>query len=54
MPLTAIDDFASLGKSDPLFAELHDICSRSNGLWNAEAERALLMHASPICTEETA
>ena len=54
MPLTAIDDFAALGKTDPLFAELHAICSRNNGLWSAEAERTLLMHASPICAEETA
>ncbi len=42
MPLTAIDDFAALGKSDERFARLAEICSRHNGLWNAEAEKYLL------------
>lgn len=42
LPLTAIDDFAQLGKTDPLFAALYDICSRHNGLWCAEAEQYLL------------
>jgi threonine dehydrogenase-like Zn-dependent dehydrogenase len=44
MPLTAIDDFAGLGKSDPLFAKLAESCARHDGLWNAEAERILLSH----------
>jgi threonine dehydrogenase-like Zn-dependent dehydrogenase len=42
MPLTAIDDFATLGESDPLFRELADCCARHSGLWNAEAEKLLL------------
>ncbi len=42
MPLTAIDDFAELGKSNDLFKNLDEICSRHNGLWNAEAEKYLL------------
>ena len=42
MPLTAIADFAELGKSDPFFAGLAEICERSNGLWSAEAEKYLL------------
>ena len=53
MPLTAIEDFEKLGRADPLFADLHAVCSRSNGLWSAEAEQTLLAHAKPICTEET-
>jgi L-sorbose 1-phosphate reductase len=48
MPLTAIDDFAKLGKSDPLFAGLADITARHNGLWSAEAEKYLLARAKPI------
>ena len=44
MPLTAIDDFEKLGRSEPLFAELHKICDRQAGLWCAEAEKYLLSH----------
>lgn len=42
MPLTAIDDFAKLGESDPFFKALDEICQRHKGLWNAEAEAYLL------------
>lgn len=42
MPLTAIADFAELGKTDPMFAKLAEICERNNGLWSAEAEKYLL------------
>ena len=42
MPLTAIADFAELGKSDPLFAKLAKIVEKSNMLWSTEAEQALL------------
>lgn len=42
MPLTAIEDFAKLGESDPFFKELADIVARNNGLWCAEAEKFLL------------
>ena len=42
LPLTAIADFGELGKTDPLFAKLHEICSANNGLWCAEAEKVLL------------
>jgi hypothetical protein len=48
MPLTAISDFAELGKTDPMFAELAQICERHNGLWNGEAEKYLLTHAKPM------
>lgn len=42
MPLTAIEDFEELGKTDPLFKGLAEICNRNNGLWCAEAENYLL------------
>ena len=42
MPLTAISDFAELGKNNPLLAELDRICNKHNGLWSAEAEKHLL------------
>ena len=42
MPLTAIADFAELGKNDKFFADLADIVAKHNGLWNAEAEKYLL------------
>ncbi len=42
MPLCAIADFAELGRKDPFFAKLHEICAANNGLWCAEAERYLL------------
>lgn len=42
MPLTAIDDFAALGKEDHRFAQLAEIVARHNGLWCLEAERYLL------------
>jgi len=42
MPLTAITDFAKLGEKEPLFAALHEIVAKNNGLWCAQAERYLL------------
>jgi len=48
MPLTAIDDFAELGKTDPVFKTLHELVVKHNQLWNAEAEKYLLEHANPI------
>ena len=44
MPLTAISDFAEVGKKDPFFAELDAVCKKHNNLWNAEAEAMLLAH----------
>lgn len=44
LPLTAIEDFERLGKTDPLFAKLQESCLSHNGLWNGEAERILLDH----------
>lgn len=44
MPLTALDDFEELGKTDPLFKKLDESCKKHKGLWNAEAERLLFEH----------
>jgi threonine dehydrogenase-like Zn-dependent dehydrogenase len=41
LPLTAISDFAELGKEDPLFARLTESCEAHDGLWNREAEAIL-------------
>lgn len=48
MPLTAIEDFAEKGKTDPLFRELHELVQKTNGLWNGEAEKLLLEKAEKI------
>ena len=42
LPLTALEDFEALGKTDPRFAKLHQLVEQNKGLWNAEAERYLL------------
>lgn len=44
MPLTAIEDFEELGKTDPLFKKLSDVCKKHSGLWNSEAEKILFEH----------
>ena len=48
MPMTAIEDFAERGKTDPFFAELDRICSTNNGLWCKEAEDYLLANAPKV------
>ena len=45
LPLTAIADFAALGKKSPLFAHLAELTAQSKGLWNADAEKYLLENA---------
>ena len=44
MPLTAIDDFEELGKTDPLFAKLDAACKENRGMWCAKAEQILFEH----------
>lgn len=44
MPLTAITDFEELGREDPLFAKLDEVCKKNRGLWCAEAEKILFEH----------
>lgn len=48
MPMTAIADFAELGKTDKFFADLAEICERNNGIWSDEAEKYLLANAKKI------
>jgi hypothetical protein len=48
MELTAIADFEEKGKTNPLFAQLGEICARHQGLWNTEAESYLLENAPDI------
>jgi L-sorbose 1-phosphate reductase len=51
LPLTAIDEFAEKGKTDPLFKELAELCDLTGGLWNADAERYLLANAPALNAE---
>jgi hypothetical protein len=48
LPLTAISDFEEKGKTDPFYAELAKLVSKTKGLWNAEAEKYLLETAPEI------
>ncbi len=48
MPMTAIADFAELGKTDKFFADLAEICERNNGIWSDEAEKYVLANAKKI------
>ena len=48
LPLTALAALEEKGKEDPMFAELHKLVSKTNGLWNTEAEKYLLEHAKAI------
>lgn len=48
MPLTEIESFEKLGKTDPMFKKLFEICQNNNGLWCKEAEEYLLENANKI------
>ncbi|MBQ3151247.1 MAG: zinc-binding dehydrogenase [Clostridia bacterium] len=48
LPLTEIDSFEALGKTDPMFKDLYEICKENNGLWCAKAEEYLLRNAKGI------
>ena len=41
LPLTAIADFAALGKTDGRFKTPDALVKKNNGLWSAEAEAYL-------------
>ena len=45
IPLTALEDFAEKGKTDPMFKVLAEITEAHGGLWCGEAENYLLEHA---------
>jgi threonine dehydrogenase-like Zn-dependent dehydrogenase len=48
LELTAIADFRTKSRTDPLFRALAEIVDRHNGLWSVEAEEHLLANARPI------
>ncbi len=48
MPLTAIDDFAKLGETEPIYKALAEIVAKTSGLWNLEAENYLLENMKRI------
>ncbi len=48
MPMTAISDFSELGKTDPFYKGLAEICEKNNGIWSAEAEQYLFANAKKI------
>lgn len=48
MPMTAIADFAELGKTDKFYADLAEIVKKANGLWCKEAEDYVLTNAKDI------
>ena len=48
LPLTAIADFEEKGRTEPLFKKLHELVSKTQGLWNGEAEKLLLESAPRI------
>lgn len=47
LELTAIEDFARLGKENPIFARLAEICQANNNVWCEEAEKYLLETLAP-------
>jgi threonine dehydrogenase-like Zn-dependent dehydrogenase len=48
MPLTAIEDFAQKGKTDPFYRKLDSIVKKNKGVWCGEAEAYVLKHGTPI------
>jgi threonine dehydrogenase-like Zn-dependent dehydrogenase len=48
MPLTALEDFEELGKSDPFYRELAHLISQNNDMWSKAAEDFILEHAELI------
>lgn len=48
MPLTPISDFESKGIANPIYAELHKLCTATNGIWNIKAETYLLQNADKL------
>lgn len=48
IPLTAIEDFEKLGKTNELYKELHEITKRHGGLWSTKAEAYLIENAPKI------
>ncbi|MDR1330550.1 MAG: zinc-binding dehydrogenase [Tannerella sp.] len=53
MPLTPLAAFADRGRENPVYAELHRLCTAHRGLWNVEAENFLLAHAGELHTDNS-
>lgn len=45
IPCVALADIPALAETDPLWAGIHEIMQKHNGLWSAEAEKYLLENA---------
>jgi L-sorbose 1-phosphate reductase len=48
MPLVSLYGLREKGKSDPFYADLDEIVSKNDYIWNLEAEKYLLTNAKPI------
>lgn len=48
MPLVSLYKLGEMGKTDPFFADLHEIVSKNDYIWSLEAERYLLANAKTI------
>ena len=48
MPLVSLHKLGEMGKTDPFFADLHEIVSKNDYIWSLEAEKYLLANADPI------
>ena len=48
IPMVALEDFAKLGETDPLYRELDRIVKKNGNVWCAEAEQYLLANAPKL------
>lgn len=48
MPLVSLYRLGELGKTDPFYAGLHEIVAANDHIWNAEAERYVLVKGKPV------
>jgi threonine dehydrogenase-like Zn-dependent dehydrogenase len=48
LDLAAIDDFEAMGKTNPFYQRLAEICKAHKGLWSKEAEDYLLAEAPEV------
>ena len=46
--MVAVSDFAELGKTDPLYRKLDELCSAHGGMWCTEAEKYLLANGPKL------
>ena len=48
LPLVALTDLAEVGRGNPFYAKLAELCAQYGGLWNTEAELYLLANAPKL------